>query len=498
MEKNADQAHKKEAPVFEEIASTRDGRDITRGYVEGLPLLRPQDPILTARGGNYGLGYEVYRELLRDDKVASAFGQRRLAVVSAEYEVQAGGKMRRDKIAADWFRETLTEIDFDRASDKMLYGRFYGYAFGELMLGREGRMVTLEGIKVRSPRRFAFAPDLTPRLLTYANMDGEPLPPRKFWSFTAGGDSDDEPYGLGLAHDLYWEVWFKRNIKRFWAIYLDKHSSPTAIGEYPPGAKEEQQNKLLEAVQAVQSDSGIIVPQGMIIRLLEMTRSSTPDFQAFVNGCNASIAQIILGQTMTSSADGGQYKADVHMDVRDQIVKADADLLCKSFNMGPVRWLTEWNFPGSAPPQVWRKTEQPEDLTERAKRDEVIVRMGFEPSEQYVRDTYGGDWTRKQAVTPPPVPGALPPTDPAFAEAHVPDEDEIDRLAAEELDGWEAQLGEIVDPIDAIEAEDATTFRASLAALLRTVTPTKLADGLARGTFKARGLGDAGDDLKVE
>jgi hypothetical protein len=52
------------------------------------------------------------------------------------------------------------------------------------------------------------------------------MPERKFWTFSAGAATDDEPYGLGLGHFLYWPVFFKRNDIKFWLIFLEKFAAP--------------------------------------------------------------------------------------------------------------------------------------------------------------------------------------------------------------------------------------------------------------------------------
>ncbi|MEX6732595.1 DUF935 family protein [Pseudomonas aeruginosa] len=76
--------------------------------------------------------------------------------------------------------------------------------------------------------------------------------------------------------------------------------------------------------------------------------------------------------------------------MRLDLVKADADLICESFNQGPARWLTEWNFPGAEPPCVYRVVEEPEDMDAKASRDEKVVRFsGFKPTLGYVQETYG-------------------------------------------------------------------------------------------------------------
>ncbi len=116
---------------------------------------------------------------------------------------------------------------------------------------------------------------------------------------------------------------------------------------------------------------------------------------------------MVLGQTASTQGSPGKLgNDDLQGDVRADIVKADADLVCESFNLGPIRWLTELNFPGAAPPRVYRITEEPEDLTEAAERDGKVASLGFKPSLKYVQGKYGGEWREKQQPDP-----AEPPAD---------------------------------------------------------------------------------------
>nr|MBN0024148.1 portal protein [Pseudomonas aeruginosa]MBN0231630.1 portal protein [Pseudomonas aeruginosa]MBN0423648.1 portal protein [Pseudomonas aeruginosa]MBN0445201.1 portal protein [Pseudomonas aeruginosa]MBN0581903.1 portal protein [Pseudomonas aeruginosa] len=85
-----------------------------------------------------------------------------------------------------------------------------GHAVSELIYGRDDRYITLQAVKVRNRRRFRYDLQGGLRLLTPSNMfEGEPCPSPYFWHFSTGADNDDEPYGLGLAHWLYWPVYFK-------------------------------------------------------------------------------------------------------------------------------------------------------------------------------------------------------------------------------------------------------------------------------------------------
>lgn len=377
-------------PVMNEVATTADGQDITRGYVSPLQLLQPTDSVLRTRGGG---DLRTYEELLRDDQVKATWQQRQLAVIAADWEVVAGGTGAQDVAAADFVREQLNNVLFDKVTSNMLYGVFYGYAVGECMWGRDGRHVTLDAIKVRNRRRFRFDGAGRLRMITPAKPDGELLPDRKFWTFATGADHDDEPYGIGLGHWLYWPVFFKRNGLRLWLVFLDKFGQPTAKGTFPGSATEAEKQKLLSALMAVHSDSGVAIPEGMQIELIEAARSGTADYTELYDRMDRAIAKVVLGHTGSSESTAGRLGGeDMAGDVRDDITKADADVVSESFNLTVSRWLTEWNYPGAKPPRVWRKMEQPEDLSRRAERDEKVSRLGYRPSLKYVQDIYGEGW----------------------------------------------------------------------------------------------------------
>jgi phage gp29-like protein len=434
------EANDMDEKLKKEIASTQDGRDITRGYVDALPLLPPQDRLLQLKGGG---DLMIYQEVMRDEQVKACFGQRTEAVVSRPWEVRPGGKMRRDIQAAKFIEEQVKQLNWDDITKKMLSGVFYGYAVAEALWKQDGSFIVFDmdrkGIKVRDRRRFGYAPDMSLRLKTSKSPLGEPVPDKKFWSFCTGADHDDEPYGLGLAHWLYWPVFFKRNGIQFWLTFLEKFGTPTVKGEYPEGTPETEQNKLLDALRSIRRDSAFVVPQGMTAELLEATRGGTADYTSLYDRMDAAIARATLGQTASTQGTPGRLgNDDLQGDVRMDIVKADADLVCMSFNGTFVRWLTEWNFPGAALPQLWRIIEDPEDLDALAERDKKITEMGYKPTLKHIMDKYGGEWTEK-TETPPPavVPGApgansseTPPAEFAEGEHPFPDQQALDDLIA--------------------------------------------------------------------
>jgi len=431
-----------------EIATTADGVDITRGYVG--PLLTPYDSVLR----NRGMDLRIYEQVFSDAEVKATFSQRQLAVTRCEWQVDAGGKRAIDKAAADFMRDQLNAIGWDNLTTKMHYGVFYGFSAAEIIYANQGRYLGIDQVKVRNRRRFRFGKDMDLRLLTFEHMaEGEPAEAPYFWHFSVGADNDDEPYGLGLAHWLYWPVFFKRNGIKFWLTYLEKFGMPTGVGKYGPNASAGDKSKLLAATRAIQTDSGIIMPEDMAIELLEAARSGTADYSTLHDTMNAAIQKVVLGQTASTQGTAGKLgNDDLQGDVRADIVKADADLICESWNLGPARWLTQWNFPGAVPPRVYRITDEPEDLDARADRDTKVKTLGYKPTLAYITDTYGEGWEEN---APAPAPPALPTSTPGMQFAAPPGAPAADPAATigaqlvdqgqEAIDGWIKRIRAMVD-----------------------------------------------------
>jgi len=481
-------------PITEELARPDSALLLGSGFTN---LLTVDDSVLEAKGRDY----RIYREVLRDDQCASAFAQRRLAVTSREWDVEPASESPQDKAAADFLRETLSTIEWDRITDKMLFARWYGHAVGECMWGTDGRFVTLEDVKVRDRGRFQYDDQGGLYLQRVGKM--ERMPERKFWTIATGADTDDSPYGLGLAHFCYWPVFFKRSDIKFWLVFLEKFGMPTALAKAPGGRLEDEKfrSNVMAALRAIASETAVLVPEGVEVELLEAARSGASDYDAMRRAMDAAIAKIIIGQTASSEGTPGRLgNDDLQGDVRLDLIKADADLVSASFQRQVVTWLTQWNFPGAGVPRVWRETRPEEDLNARAERDTKVYALGFEPSEDYVRDTYGDGWQRRavqSGFTPGQLAGDLAQE---FAElgalaalkgGHRADQQSIAEAAQFLANRYEDTLGPRVQELldFAEETGDYETMAKRLLEMMAEPPPAAAQQAVMRGGVFARLMG---------
>jgi len=477
-------------PETEELSAIAGGYtpDVAGSWADAL-LVNGDDPVLSSKAGDL----KIYEKVLADEQVFATFQQRRNALTSKPIEVRAGGTDKASQMAADFIREMIENLSFDRITNRMMYGLFYGYAVGECLFDRDGKNWTLADVKVRKARRFRYDKAGALRLLTKSTPLGVLMPERKFWTFESGADNDDNPYGVGLGAYCYWPCFFKRNDIKFWLIALQKFGSPTPIGKFPPNASQKDKEKLLEALMALQSSTAMAVPESMLIELLQSNSRVGGNYEALHSVMDASIAKVILSQTMTTDNGSSMSQASVHMEVREEVTATDADLLMGSFNAGPVKWLSEWNFPNAQPPRVIRQVEPPQDVGALAARDQKLFAMGWQPSEQRIRETYGDGYQRRAAPETSAAPEfsagdlgdhpAAPPPD--AIDRYLSSDEHVDALE-EETDGF---LAEIELALKAAGNPDEAKL--ALANLLGVTADDAFVARLAKASFAARMHGRA-------
>lgn len=487
-----------------------------------------EDATLISRGGGKGLA--IYDELERDGHLGAEFAKRKAALVGREWDVEAGAEDPRAAAAAELVKAALDGMRLSQAVEKLLEAVLKGVAIGEVMWRRTGDQVLPVELRGRDPRRFAFRqPDGAPapelRLLTRsALLDGEPVPPMKFVVHRYGAKYEN-PWGLGLGSRLFWPVFFKRQGVGFWLSALEKFGVPTALGKYPRGSTEREIGTLLEATQAIASEAGVVVPEGMTMELLEAKRSGT--FDAYESLCaymDREISKIILGQTLTTSegSSGSRALGSVHNEVRLELTKNDADLLSDTLNNSLVRWIVDLNLPGYAAtglpyPMLWWDVSEPEDLAARADRDTKIAGLGYRATPDYIRATYGEGWEPATPAAPPadPVASAFAEyrgtafarrlkrllgqaAPPSFAEADDPQDaadqlaEQLDTVAAEAQDAMVGAVRDLVMRADSLEE-----IRAGLVRLAPAMPTARLAElmGQALAVAALSGRSDLTDGV---
>lgn len=338
------------------------GNDIT--IPNFTDRLAPLDDTLIQRGG--GKGLKLYDEIERDTHAWAVLQKRKHELVAREWIVDSASDEDSDIAVAEFIRDVIRSLAFDRLCLDLLDATLKGFAVSELQWMRDGRHIVPSAITTHDQRRFIFDRDWRPRLLTPAAMlHGEALPDRKFivHRFNVKGNN---PYGLGLGSILFWPVLFKREGYAFWLTFLNKYASPTPLAKTPTMLPKEQR-ELLTMLERMTQGGAVTVPLGTEVSFIEATRSAPASYEAFARYWDEQISETVLGETLSTNIGsvGSQAAAAVHSEGKSQIIDADGDLLSDTLDRTLIKWLVDLNYPGRARPRLYRQ---------RPKNDEAIAK----------------------------------------------------------------------------------------------------------------------------
>lgn len=452
----------------------------------------------------------------RDLHYLSVLGTRKRAVSQQEWIVEAASDAAQDVKAADFVRDVLRGLDTAEAVFDSLDAVGKGYSCQEILWDTSGREWRPVEIVYGDPRWFRF--DETGqklRLYDPSAINGLDLPPGKFITHTHKAKSG-LPIRGGLARIAAWSYLFKIFALKDWVGFLELYGQPMRLGWYHQGATEKQIEVLRQAVAGMGTNAAGIVPEGMRIELLKAQGagggSGADLYKSLCDWLDRQISKGVLGQTLTSDVgdSGSRALGDVHNDVRDDIRRADARQVERTFNRDLIGPAVRLNFGDGVGMPIIR-VGLPDELStlQKVKAFVDLAPYGLTAGASTMRDMLGipdpdddEDLLQQKAA---PAPALPPEASPAEAQTDVSanaqtlpieaDEgDLIDRAAAAALDeGWEEMMTPIVAPLaDLVDkAQSLEEVQAGLADLVGKMDASKLGETLARLGFAAQVSGFA-------
>ncbi|HHF5752279.1 DUF935 domain-containing protein [Haemophilus influenzae] len=236
-------------------------------------------------------------------------------------------------------------------------------------------------------------------LRTPANQMGEPLRPFG-WVVHRHKSRSTQLARDGLYRTLAWLYMYKHYSVRDFAEFLELYGMPIRIGKYGAGATNAEKRTLLRALAEIGHNAAGIMPESMQIELHNVANagaaSGNNPFLQMVDWCEKSIARLILGQTLTSGADGKSSTnalGNVHNEVRRDLMISDAKQIAQTITQQIILPYLQINVdPNIAPhriPYFEFDTKEYEDLSVFAEAIPKLTGIGVKISESWVRDKLG-------------------------------------------------------------------------------------------------------------
>ena len=312
--------------------------------------------------------------------------QRKLKAAGAALEVVAASDDDADQaIAADVREQVVQGPGFHGLLIELLDALGKGVACVEIVWRRDGSRRWLPAHYYRiDPRWLVFRDDdgETPLLMRDRISDaGEARPVSATaagygwsgWTLPADGLTPGKflyhrhkaKSGLatrgGLAYSVATMYLLKSTAVRDWWAYGELFGLPNRIGKYGQTATDDDIRTLEDAIAALASDAGCVIPESMDIAL-EMPTSGGGSagpllFAGQAKWCDEQVSKAVVGQTMTTDDGSSKSQAEVHADVRDDLVRDDVRQLCETVTDDLVGWYCRLNHPPR--PAGWPRAELP-------------------------------------------------------------------------------------------------------------------------------------------
>lgn len=467
----------------------------------------------------------------REPQIATVLQARKLAVVGLPVVVEAASDDAHDVAIAEHVEQLVAKPEFEGLLLDCLDGLMKGFSAIEIIWSRTGNTWEPTRYEYRDQRHFVFDRDTlsAPRLRSLESpLDGIELQPGKFVVHVPKLRSG-LPLHTGLVRPLAVLYALKRFTLQQMMVFLETMGVPVRLGKYPSHMVDKKK-ELLAAVRAIGSDTAAVVPMEMTVEYIESKNASgnSDVFLATAGYCDAMIAKVVLGQSLTTEASGtggtgSLALGKVHGDGKTEIRNADARQVGATIVRDLVQVFVDLNYgPQRQYPKVRLDTSEAEDRKALVDIAKTFVELGGEVEMTSLRDRLG---------FPEPAPGAVllrAPTpaasliggapgqgdeeddEPApekqlnrarFSTMRAKDADLVDELVEEALhDHWREMLDPVVGQA-LREVQSAETFEQAKSILAKLENDKgdildvgSLTRSLARYTFRMRGVGDVTDE----
>ena len=220
-----------------------------------------------------------------------------------------------------------------------------------------------------------------------------PLAPFKFVVHFSKAKSG-LPIRGGIARAAGWSYLFKNYVLKDWVTFAEVFGQPLRLGKYGAGATDADKQSLLRAVANIGTDAAAIIPDSMLIEFTEARHTGSAElYERFCEYLDRQVSKAVLGQTLTTDLPrgaGSRAAAQVHDEVRRDILAADARRLSETLTRDLVRPMVDLNAgPQRRYPQIELQLPKDQADEEFASIVAELADRGLQIAQKTVLDRLG-------------------------------------------------------------------------------------------------------------
>jgi len=266
------------------------------GNRDKFEMVSPDD-LLTRRG------WSIYREMTADDQIKAALWYKKTLICARPFDVKPASDSAVDKEAAEFIQKNFDAINFKRVLWEALSAFSFGFCAGEILWEISGTppQLHLKAIKFRDPEWMYIYSDKHGNITEFVQKPPNPidskaeikLPPEKVFHYAYQKEFSNH-YGISDLRGAYRAWWSKKYVTQFWNVFLERFGAPLMKMTYPHGSSEQLKSTLKSIMTNLSSKTDILVPEGVVIELIEATRAGQAKYEEALTYYDIRIASAIL------------------------------------------------------------------------------------------------------------------------------------------------------------------------------------------------------------
>ncbi|MEG1998985.1 MAG: DUF935 family protein, partial [Bacteroidales bacterium] len=322
---------------------------------------------------------DVYNDAMIDLHLSGCIAQRKGKTLQKPFIlINKGGKedeTARAIFEAGWFSDFVS-----LALDSV----YYGYSLIQL-----GDITNIEGIMSFNDVELVPRKHVVPEFAVITREAGDD--PKKGVPYNDGVLADwcigvGKPRDLGLLLKCAPQSLSKKNMLAYWDTFGEIFGMPIRIGKTMS-----QDSKDISRIEKMLSEMGAaawgLFPDGTEIEIKESTKGDAFNvYDKRIDRCNSEISKGILAQTMTIDSGSSLSQSETHLEVFENICRADAVMVKYLINSRLIPLMIKHGFPLAGVTFDWDVAQNYSPADQREIERLLIEHYDIDP--QYFIDKY--------------------------------------------------------------------------------------------------------------
>ena len=258
--------------------------------------------------------YSIYEEMLQDDQVSVCMNIKKDLVIGSGWDILSGDT--NQELIQEDLKRALSEdlnLPFDDQLQELLSSFEFGFAIAEKIFQyRPDGTLSLKCIKARHPGTWLIHTDKhgNPERFEQRGTDTTVEIDPKSVIHYINQPMFQNAYGQSDLRAAY-AAWFvKRQIIRYYGIFLEKAASPIPVAKYDANINSNAVDEIYDAIRRFQTKTALVIPKAIELEFLEASNNG----EVFIKGIN--IFNMFIGRSLLipdllgfqgSETSGGSY-----------------------------------------------------------------------------------------------------------------------------------------------------------------------------------------------